>query len=250
MRTYKHQNLWHGCVGAWCPSVDRSRSTLLTDLSVQRNNGTLTNMDPGSDLVTSESKIALDFDGTNDYVALARVPVTTAPLTISCWFRVGNVTSYRYLFSIAGTANNTNYVSLASRGDVAGDPAELEIKAGGASTTIRTGKSVVANQWMHMAGVIDPATSVCYLDGITASAATPTIPTCTRASIGVFYALNLDGYMLGQIDDIRVYNRALTASEIRMLGLRRGIAYETTRPRRARLRRTTSSNNMLVGCGL
>jgi hypothetical protein len=39
------------------------------------------------------------------------------------------------------------------------------------------------------------------------------------------------GQMVGQQDDIRMYNRALTASEIRTLSTRRGIAYELDRSR-------------------
>jgi hypothetical protein len=36
-------------------------------------------------------------------------------------------------------------------------------------------------------------------------------------------------YFNGQIDDVAIYNRALTAGEIRTLSRRRGIAYEVRR---------------------
>ena len=88
---YQYPNLWQGCVGAWCPSVDRSRSTLLTDFSGRGNNGLLTGMDPGTDWVASNDKIALDFN-----MAETNRVVTTfnstklydlSRVTISVWFR-------------------------------------------------------------------------------------------------------------------------------------------------------------------
>jgi uncharacterized protein len=242
MRNYKHQNLWQGCVGAWCPSVDRSRSTFLTDFSEQRNNGTLTNMDPGSDWVAAGNGVALDFDGTNDYVTLSRAPATTDPLAISCWFRVRDITAYRTLVCIASSSSNTNYILI---------PLELTIQAGGGTTRVRPTNAVVANQWMHAAAVVNSANSVCYLDSNGTTTATPTLPTINRGTIGAFFAIGLDGYFNGQLDDVRVYNRALTTAEIRTLASRRGIAYETTRHRVARTsRRSSSGVNMLVGCGL
>lgn len=60
--------------GWWCPSLDTSGNgtTTLTDLSGNGNNGTLTNMDAGTDWVAdtdSGGVRALDFDGSNDRIA-------------------------------------------------------------------------------------------------------------------------------------------------------------------------------------
>jgi len=59
----------------------------------------------------------------------------------------------------------------------------------------------------------------------------------------------------GLIDDFRVYNRAITQSEISLLATRRGIAYERTRAVRAFISSgsppptTNRRNNLLVGMG-
>jgi len=55
-------------VGAWAPSVSQWGGTILRDLSGQGNHGTLTNMDPATDWVTSGGYGALDFDGSDDLV--------------------------------------------------------------------------------------------------------------------------------------------------------------------------------------
>jgi sialidase-1 len=204
------------------------------------------------DWVASESKIALDFDATNDYVVLPQVPVTGPEFTMSCWFKVNDVTAYRTLICLAQSANNGHYFILQTRGDVAGDPMEFGINAGAGQLNIRTPNSVVSGKWMHACAVEKSSTDhTCYLDFRSATSTTSRSPgASTRATIGAFFGSALDGYFNGQIDDVRIYNRALTQAEVAQLASRRGIAYETTRPRRARLRRTTSSNNMLVGCGL
>ena len=69
-RNYAYPSLWRGCVGAWCPSLGQTGGTLY-DQSGCGNHGTLTNMDPGTDWVASNGKVALDFDGTDDYVSVA-----------------------------------------------------------------------------------------------------------------------------------------------------------------------------------
>ena len=63
------RNILTGLVGAWCPSLGPSGYTLL-DRSGRGNHGTLTNMDAGSDWLGMPGGWALDFDGTNDSVAI------------------------------------------------------------------------------------------------------------------------------------------------------------------------------------
>ncbi len=200
MRTYKYQNLWHGCVGAWCPSIDNSRSSVLTDFSPRKNHGTLTNMDPGTDWVASESKIALDFDATNDYVVLTQVPVTGPEFSLSCWFKVNDVTAYRTLICLAQSANNNQYFLLQTRGDVAGDPLEFGINAGGSQLNVRSPNSIVVGKWMHACAVERNATDhTCYLDCRSTNSVTSRAPgASTRATIGAFFGSALDGYFNGR----------------------------------------------------
>lgn len=65
----ENPDLWTGLVGLWAPYLGPTGSKLF-DWSGRKNNGTLTNMDPGTDWVESPYGYALDFDGNNDFVSL------------------------------------------------------------------------------------------------------------------------------------------------------------------------------------
>ena len=66
---YGH-DLASGLVGCWV--FNEGNGQYIYDLSGNGNTGTLTNMAPETDWVTSENGVALDFDGGNDVVYLNR----------------------------------------------------------------------------------------------------------------------------------------------------------------------------------
>ena len=82
-------------VSAWVPSRDTAgnSTTTLTDLSSGENNGTLTNMAvPANNWVADTDAggvRALEFDGSNDYVALGSGAALsiTGEMAISCWYK-------------------------------------------------------------------------------------------------------------------------------------------------------------------
>jgi hypothetical protein len=92
-----HPNLWDGLVGAWMPSMGVTGG-ILRDVSGNENHGTLTNMDPATDWVTTSKGLALDFDGSDDFVSL---PVDVLPLTI------GFSVSFWIYASVSDVPNNS-----------------------------------------------------------------------------------------------------------------------------------------------
>ena len=75
-----HPNLWKGLAGAWVPAMGVTGGTL-RDISGNKNHGTLTNMDPATDWVVGEKGLALDFDGSDDYIEIANSPSIESPAT-------------------------------------------------------------------------------------------------------------------------------------------------------------------------
>jgi hypothetical protein len=79
--------------------------------------------------------------------------------------------------------------------------------------------SISANRWTHVAHVRDITNNkmVWYFDGVPAGTTTPSYAQAVASSrvfsIGDGYCSPIDGYM----DDVRVYNRALSAEEIKSL---------------------------------
>jgi len=83
-----------------------------------------------------------------------------------------------------------------------------------ASPLLGTG-ALTANTWVHLAGTYDGATLRLYLNGVQVNSRAETGPIATSTN-----PLHIGGdsiygqYFQGRIDEVRIYNRALSAPEI------------------------------------
>jgi hypothetical protein len=205
-------NLKQGLVGAWCPSV-AGNGLLLPDLSGRGNHGTLTNMN-ASDWVGTDRGRALDFDGSNDHIALARSVTFTSD------------TGYGFSFWLNKTA-----LSSAGNGGLFRDGNQfIVVNDGGGTGTGRVwgrhngvefadgpdGPLLLNAGWSHIGLTWDKATVRFYFNGrqwsTLASTALTTFSVSVLGGQGPFTE-----FFLGQMDDIRLYNRALSPSEIKQL---------------------------------
>ena len=228
----RYPQLWLGRQWAVCPSVQGPSGLNLYDLAGGRRHGTLTNMDSPTDWVRSQGRYALDFDGINDYVGGFGNIQAAFGLTISAWFLAGSTTRSRhsiYFSSQDGSPDIYAHIELISGSTYAPN---LYINNGyagvGTSFTLDT-------SWHHYAWTIsaDGTTVRYYQDGRSlgsvANSRTIAQDNSTQ-SIGGNAALVTSGFgALGQIDDVARYGRELSGGEIRLLALRRGIAYEMRR---------------------
>ncbi len=108
---------------------------------------------------------------------------------------------------------------------------------------------IVPNQWYHVAatyGGANAASAAIAINGATQTLTTifDTLTTTSKSSLGVVIGRRRDGTIpySGAVDDIRIYNRALTAAEIRLLASRRGIGLLPLPDRGAALPRKLSVN--------
>ena len=89
----------------------------------------------------------------------------------------------------------------------------------GAATTLNANTVLSANVWYHIACVWDGANMYIYLNG--ASDATPAVKTGTMADNGLNASIGRKGgntlFFNGKLDEVRLYNRTLSAGEIKML---------------------------------
>ena len=228
---YSYPNLWNGCVGAWCPSEDRSRSDRLTDFSQFGNHGVLTNMDPATDWVPSQGKIALDFDGTLDHI-VAKAIQPVHPFSFGGWFN--SRTSNTVFCTLGSSSVGNRYVHLgldSSRRAWSSFRPDQSFFPDYAST-----QTFSLNTWLHIFTVCESDTlRSIYVNGslVATNTGNYVVPSMIDTLyIATFRQVSGTAVYNIQADDVRVYNRALAPAEIATLALRRGIAYETNRIRR------------------
>jgi hypothetical protein len=167
--------------------------------------------------------MALEFDGTDDYVDLpiGSVISSLTDCTITTWVNFyGDEGSFQRIFDF-GTGT-TVYMFLTPRVGDAG-VMRFAITTGGnaaGAESILDAPSTLATGWHHVAVVIDSSsmTMQLYLDGtVVASGPTETLPAdlgnTTQNWLGRSQ-WSADAYYSGSLDDFQIYNRALSELEV------------------------------------
>ena len=222
-------SLKQGLVGAWCPSLPNGGSgNTLPDQSGRGNNGVLTNMGP-EDWVSGQYGRALDFDGVDDNVIAnpSLVLKKTEGFSMTAWVYRNATNTKGTFFKSGSIASSSGYglaVGAANNGDSNGDTLNLLLEG---VAWVSTGATMSAQRWEHVAFVMQSsAPSITYLNGVEVKKDNQGVDATTATFyIGGYNIgfLGLNRHFSGRMDDIRIYNRALTESEIKLLASKRGI---------------------------
>ncbi len=156
---------------------------------------------------------ALQFDGVNDYV---RVPFANnlngmANFSVSIWF---NATAKATDNEIIGWG--AGFVPYAIRHQANGRVRFYV--SNGSKTSFAETNNAISKDWIHVVGSYDGSIVRLYVNGLaqtTTGSLTGSIHTRSDSYLAIGRQGNIsDRYTLGSIDDVRIYNRALSASEI------------------------------------
>ncbi|MDQ3099206.1 MAG: DUF2341 domain-containing protein [bacterium] len=206
-----------GLVGYW--KMDENTGTSTADSSGNNFTGTLTNGPTWTGGKFGTSSVSFDGGaGPNaDVIDLGdQTAFELTTFTISGWiYRAGACQFTNCPIFSKGMSTNTGYSLELS--DSSGYKARLSIKDGLQAVTGTT--TINTNTWYHVAASIDGKTVKVYVNGILETEAVQTqIPNFTTetAKIGNRNT-NVDLTHNGRLDDIRIYNRALSVSEISSL---------------------------------
>jgi hypothetical protein len=198
-----------GLVAAY--GVNEGGGASATDTSGNGHSGVIT----GSTWTAGKFGGALSFDGAADWVTINHTPLLalTSGMTLEAWVKASSVTNWRCVI-LKERSGGLSYGLYA--GDTGGHPAAFIRSTGNSGDTDATGSAVLPlNTWVHVATTYDGATLRTYVGGqqVAATSTTGAIETSTEP-------LRIGGnsiwgeYFSGAIDEVRIYNRALTAAEI------------------------------------
>ena len=166
---------------------------------------------------------SIDLDGDADFVQIpdANKLDITRNLTVAFWMRVDDFGSPWQTVVIKGDAWNNNVWKFEQLGSAAVGTGRLIFVVGGEGSGFPTSNGTVQvddGLWHHVAGVYDGTTAVqtLYVDGVQdINGATVDPLPIPFNDLDLHVSLVKDGfYVDGGFDDLRIYNRALAASEI------------------------------------
>ncbi|UCF15480.1 MAG: hypothetical protein JSW59_18935, partial [Phycisphaerales bacterium] len=207
-------------VGWW--KFDAGLGTIAPDFSGHGNHGMLVNPNWLSPGWIGQSAIEL---GSNSYMAIRNLSMTDANATevsVSAWIR----TSQSAMQTIASFDRSeywrfeigSQYVSPGLLG--------WEVSTSTGIVDLGSKRRVDDGQWHHVVGVFDNGTSTIYIDGVPDASAVggSTFGTGTvrygfvgsqsEATVFDGNRSGSPGYWIGSIDDVRIYDRALTQGDI------------------------------------
>jgi arabinan endo-1,5-alpha-L-arabinosidase len=161
----------------------------------------------------------LSFDGINDYVELSDEPVTSFDgLTISLWAYPTSVkTSSRFID--AGNGAGSNNIYFARSGTTTSLVFMVYNGTDGTLGTVTTATGAIElNKWQHFAVTSDVCGyTVVYKNGVPIKTGTTSPPWHATRIYNYIARSNwsADAYYEGRLDDIRIYNKALDANDIK-----------------------------------
>lgn len=183
--------------------------TTWTDLSGNNNNGTLTNG-------PTFSNNAITFDGVNDFVNGPAISNQfTGDMTAEAWIRV--TTRAADWVRIVGTGTNAGGVGNRTFGlwhDSSGKI--LWQRYGGNDPGIYPTTPILElNTWYQVTATTSGSSHVLYLNAASIGSATAAGPwTASGDNVTIAYA-GYHTYHNGNISNVKLYNRALSAAEVR-----------------------------------
>jgi len=197
-------------VGWW--TLDEGMGTTVVDWSGHDSHGTVTG---GPQWVTGYVGGALSLDGVDDYVDIGAVGVTgAAPRTIAGWAKADRtgITAWTNVFGLVGPPSGTR------------DETFFTIQVMGTTGTSTLGyyglhrygwqQDIIPIdlEWHHLAATYDGATAAWYGDGQLIGSAEVIVNSRDYVLMGK--RSDNSNFFPGVIDDVRIYDKVLTAEKI------------------------------------
>ncbi|MGR9087268.1 MAG: LamG-like jellyroll fold domain-containing protein, partial [Gammaproteobacteria bacterium] len=198
--------------------MDPGTGSTLPDMSGNGHTGTLVN---GAVLTTSGGVL---FDGVDDYVDVGQFDIPGNAMTIAAWFWADDLANCsfqdcRIISKATGIQEQDHYFMVSPVIVNSEIRLRFRIKTNGATSTLAASSGSLSNQtWFHVAAVYDGQSMRLYKDGIEVGSKSKSGSLTTNSDISVWLGSNPPNATSrpwkGQIDDVRIYNYALTNEEI------------------------------------
>jgi len=196
--------------GSW--HIDKGSGTTTYDSSGNNNHGTIY----GAVWTTGRFGYALQFDGVDDYVDVGTgLNDLDNVLSIEAWIYPTNLSGRRPIYSTRINNANGSYQLEVGAGN--GGTNRIAVTTPGMWNLETYDNAVTTNVWQHIVYVKDGTFQAIYKDGASLPLLTNAPETFIDNNDPKLIGKGIPSYTVpfaGRIDEVRIYNRPLTAEEI------------------------------------
>ena len=167
---------------------------------------------------TGKFNSSLNFDGTDDYVNVgtSSTLTLTGNFTTSGWVKMASGSTQNYPW-IVGKADSNELNGYFLTIYNTGEPYIYTCDATTCNSTYGP-TDLRDGSWHHVVGTYNGTVLRVYVDGVSAGSTNTTKnPTSNSSSASIGKSNYSTRYFTGQIDDVRVFNYALTATQVKTL---------------------------------
>jgi type II secretory pathway pseudopilin PulG len=194
--------------------LDESAGTTASDTTTNANDGTLINSPTWA---TGHVGGGLLFDGKNDYISVPynSVFTITSELTLTAWIKSNKFNGSNIILSQGTVANTCNYELWTYNGKLV-----MGFYNGG-WRNITAPNALATGTWYHVAATMEISGTGrlirLYQNGVQVTSGTTTYTPLGNAQGLTIGEFPTGAYWDGPLDDIRIYNRKLSADEIQQI---------------------------------
>lgn len=166
---------------------------------------------------TPTGSYALSLDGSTESGAAGSMNLSGSALSFEGWIKPSSFKSASpYISSIMGTEvsdSNSAFLRLGDAG-LANNKLQFVVSINNVQQKLASATALNANTWYHVAATYDGANMKIYINGVLDATKAQTGSVNSTGAFNVGYLYNTSRNFNGKIDEVRVWKRALSQTEI------------------------------------
>ena len=156
------------------------------------------------------NKYSLSFDGSNDYLSVTQNSAIniSGDITLSAWINRTSTTNYNAILTKRQVGGSMNYQFTIDNSN-----GQVGLGHSGGAWVYNTTTTLSTNTWYHVAVTVSSGTAQFYINGVAEDSFTGVTITATTQDLIIGATVSYN-YFGGLIDEVSVFNSALSASQI------------------------------------
>lgn len=204
-------SLYSGLKSWW--RLNESSGTTAADSSGYQSTGTVS----GAAWTAGKDGNALQFDGIDDTLLVDNAAAVTGAtdFTLGAWVKVNAGAPLGTVIQQREPGGNGYIGEYMLNVNANGTVNFFVYGSGGYQFDLTTTTTVNDGQWHYLSGVRSGTTGYLYIDGVQAATASGTIQSLNALAVTIGYDYrDTNKHFTGLIDDVRIYSRALSSTEV------------------------------------